>query len=87
MNEDALGAAGLAGLRRDAPACRIIIITAFGTIKNAVEATKLGAYAYLEKPVDNDELLLLIGRSLPVMVGPAELPAAVWMLTLPVWAI
>ena len=32
-------------------------------------------------------LLLLIGRSLPVMVGPAELPAAVWMLTLPVWAI
>ena len=56
----------LAGLRRDAPACRIIIITAFGTIKNAVEATKLGAYAYLEKPVDNDELLLLIGRALEV---------------------
>jgi DNA-binding NtrC family response regulator len=56
----------LAGLRRDVPACRIIIITAFGTIRNAVEATKLGAYAYLEKPVDNDELLLLIGRALEV---------------------
>ncbi len=56
----------LAGLRRDAPACRIIIITAFGTIRNAVEATKLGAYAYLEKPVDNEELQLLIGRALEI---------------------
>jgi DNA-binding NtrC family response regulator len=56
----------LAGLRRDCPACRIIIITAFGTIRNAVEATKLGAYAYLEKPVDNNELLLLIARALEV---------------------
>jgi two-component system response regulator AtoC len=48
------------------PKCRIIIITAFGTIKNAVEATKLGAYAYLEKPVDNEELLLMISRALEV---------------------
>jgi len=62
----------LAGLRRDAPACRIIIITAFGTIRNAVEATKLGAYAYLEKPVDNDELLLLIARALEVRRLEAE---------------
>jgi DNA-binding NtrC family response regulator len=56
----------LAGLRRDSPACRIIIITAFGTIRNAVQATQLGAYAYLEKPVDNEELLLLIARALEV---------------------
>jgi two-component system response regulator AtoC len=44
----------------------VIIVTAFGTIKNAVEATKLGAYDYLEKPVDNDELLLLTSRALEV---------------------
>jgi DNA-binding NtrC family response regulator len=44
----------------------VIIVTAFGTIKNAVEATKLGAYDYLEKPVDNDELLLLMSRALEV---------------------
>jgi DNA-binding NtrC family response regulator len=52
----------LAGLRELQPAPGIIIITAFGTIRNAVEATKLGAYAYLEKPIDNEELLLNIAR-------------------------
>jgi len=44
------------------PGVEIVIITAFGTIRNAVEATKLGAYAYLEKPVDNEELLLTLAR-------------------------
>ncbi len=62
----------LAGLRRGNPGCRIVIITAFGTIRNAVEATKLGAYAYLEKPVDNEELLLLISRALEVRKLEAE---------------
>jgi len=62
----------LAGLRRGSPGCRIVIITAFGTIRNAVEATKLGAYAYLEKPVDNEELLLLISRALEVRRLEAE---------------
>jgi DNA-binding NtrC family response regulator len=51
---------------------RIIILTAFGTIRNAVEATKLGAYAYLEKPVDNEELLLVIGRALEIRSLEAE---------------
>ncbi len=32
-------------------------------------------------------LFVLVGRSLPVMVGPSGLPACVWMLTLPVWAV
>lgn len=48
------------------PETDVIIITAFGTIKNAVEATRQGAYDYLEKPIDNDELLLLISRVLKV---------------------
>jgi DNA-binding NtrC family response regulator len=54
----------LSRVRKILPRCRTIIITAFGTIKNAVEATKLGAFAYLEKPVDNEELLLMISRAL-----------------------
>ena len=56
----------LAGLRGLRPGPDIVIITAFGTIRSAVEATKLGAYAYLEKPVDNEELLLTISRILEV---------------------
>jgi two-component system response regulator AtoC len=56
----------LAGLRQARPEPGIIIVTAFGTIRNAVEATKLGASAYLEKPVDNEELLLDITRILEV---------------------
>lgn len=44
----------------------VIIITAHGTIKSAVEATKIGAYDYLEKPVDNEELLLIISRALEI---------------------
>jgi len=54
------------------PKCRIVIITAYGTIKNAVEATRRGAYAYLEKPVDNDELILAIERALEVKQLEAE---------------
>jgi DNA-binding NtrC family response regulator len=56
----------LAGLRELRPGPEIIIITAFGTIRNAVEATKLGAYAYLEKPIDNDELLLNVSRIMEI---------------------
>jgi DNA-binding NtrC family response regulator len=56
----------LTGLRDLPDEPGIIIITAFGTIRNAVEATRLGATAYLEKPVDNEELLLNISRILEV---------------------
>jgi DNA-binding NtrC family response regulator len=52
----------LARLKETRPATGIVIVTAFGTIRSAVEATKLGAYAYLEKPVDNDEMLLVVAR-------------------------
>jgi DNA-binding NtrC family response regulator len=41
-----------------------IIMTAYGTIRSAVEAMKSGAFDYLSKPFDNDELLLLINRAL-----------------------
>jgi DNA-binding NtrC family response regulator len=46
----------------DPPA--VIIITAHGTIENAVEAIKIGAYDYLTKPVSSDELLHSIRRGL-----------------------
>jgi DNA-binding NtrC family response regulator len=42
----------------------VIIITAFGSIDSAVEAMKLGAFQYLTKPVDNDELIHVINNAL-----------------------
>ena len=44
------------------PQIAILIMTAYGTIKNAVEAMKAGAYDYLTKPLNQDELLLSLDR-------------------------
>ena len=41
----------------------VVIITAHGEVSLAVDAIKKGAYDYLEKPFDNDKLLLLIKRA------------------------
>ncbi len=46
------------------PEMPVILMTAYGTIKDAVTAMREGAYDYLEKPVDNDHLLALIRRAL-----------------------
>lgn len=43
-----------------------IFITAHGSIKNAVDAIKLGAYNFLAKPFDNDELTGIIAGALSV---------------------
>ncbi len=42
----------------------VIVMTAFGTIKDAVEAMKLGAFDYITKPFSLDEFRLLIERAL-----------------------
>src|SRR5512143_3150226 len=42
----------------------VIMITATKTVKTAVEAMKLGAYDYVTKPFDIDELRLIINRAL-----------------------
>ncbi|MBN1309087.1 MAG: sigma-54-dependent Fis family transcriptional regulator, partial [Chitinispirillaceae bacterium] len=42
----------------------IIVMTAFGTVDTAVKAMKMGAYDYLTKPVEHDELLLVVKRAL-----------------------
>jgi DNA-binding NtrC family response regulator len=45
------------------PAIPVVIMTAYGTIEGAVEAVKLGAFDYLKKPVDLEELKLLADRA------------------------
>jgi DNA-binding NtrC family response regulator len=54
----------LEGIRRINPEIPVIVMTAFGTVASAVDAMKRGAADYLTKPIDLDELDVLIGRTL-----------------------
>ena len=52
----------LGEIRRLNPEGVVVIMTAYGTVGTAVAAMREGAYDYLTKPIDLDELLLLIQR-------------------------
>ena len=51
-------------MREHCPETEMILLTAYGSVEDAVEAMKLGAYDYLSKPVDRRRLSLLIGKYL-----------------------
>src|SRR3954470_1617523 len=51
-------------IRMQYPEIAVIILTAFGSIENAVEAMQAGAYHYVTKPVQFPELSLVIDRAL-----------------------
>lgn len=53
-------------LQKRYPALPVILLTAHGTIPDAVEATKSGAFAFLTKPVDKDQLLEQLDKALKV---------------------
>jgi two-component system, NtrC family, response regulator GlrR len=48
------------------PGLKVILLTAHGTIPDAVQATQMGAFGFLTKPVDKQELLEQIKRALRV---------------------
>lgn len=54
----------LARLRDEDPSTLVIMISGHGTIDTAVEATRKGAYDFLEKPLDTDRLLVTLRRAL-----------------------
>lgn len=51
-------------IHRDYPEVPVLMITAFGTIQSAVQAMRSGAYDYLTKPIDYEELALSVSRVL-----------------------
>jgi len=63
----------LSDLRAAGVATPIVIITAQNTMANAIEAMKRGAYDYLTKPFDIDEVQLLVQRALEMTRQTADL--------------
>src|SRR5216684_3577580 len=58
------GIAILRQLRAEMPSVPVVMISGHGTIETAVEAIKIGAYDFIEKPFKSDRLLLLIARAI-----------------------
>jgi two-component system nitrogen regulation response regulator GlnG len=54
----------LSRLKAAAPETAVIVMTAHGSVRSAVTAMQRGAYDYLTKPFDNDEVRLLVERAL-----------------------
>jgi two-component system NtrC family response regulator len=54
----------LKAIKAKSPETLVIIITAFGTVDIAVEAMKAGAYDYITKPFNRDELKLIVAKAL-----------------------
>jgi DNA-binding NtrC family response regulator len=69
---------GLKGLdlleeaKRVAPVTPVIIITAFGTIESAIQAMRMGAYDYVTKPFQMDELVLTVRKALETRILKEE---------------
>jgi two-component system response regulator HydG len=58
------GLEALAEIKAFNPALPVILMTAYASVETAVEALKKGAYDYLTKPLDFDELKLTIRRAM-----------------------
>ncbi len=51
-------------IKQESPETSVIMMTAYGTIETAVSAMKRGAYEYISKPFNNDEVLHIIGNAM-----------------------
>ena len=54
----------LKGVKESSPQTEVVMVTAFATTENAVQAMKLGAYDYVLKPFKNDEFRLVVEKAL-----------------------
>jgi two-component system response regulator HydG len=58
------GLEALANIHAEHPQLPVIMVTAFSSVETAVEAMRQGAFDYLTKPVDIDQLFLVVERAL-----------------------
>ena len=62
----------LKSIKAHSPESLVIVITAFGTVDIAVEAMKIGAYDYITKPFNRDELRMTVAKALQLAGLSAE---------------
>ena len=60
---DGSGLEIISGWRKQFPQSPILALTAFATVENAVEAMKLGAFDFLRKPIQEEELVLVLRKA------------------------
>jgi DNA-binding NtrC family response regulator len=65
----------LARLQSTTPALPVILLTAHADVKTAVRATQLGAFDYITKPFDPDELVVVVRRALETRALKVEVEA------------
>ena len=70
---DADGLTLMREIRETHPSARYLIMTAYGSIRSAMEATRLGASDYMTKPVDVDELLISIRNAMRERIVEEEI--------------
>src|SRR6266511_89104 len=61
---DVYGIDLVAKLKEACPSAEVIMITGYGAVTEAIEATKAGAFYFMEKPVEFEELMALIERAI-----------------------
>ena len=61
---DGDGLSILKRIKQASPETQVIMMTAFSTVETAVEAMKLGAFHYVNKPFNLDEVILLVEKAL-----------------------
>ena len=59
-------------IRSRSPGLPVVMITAYATVESAVEAMKLGAYDYITKPFQTDEIRLVVQKALSASASSAK---------------
>lgn len=73
------GLKALEEMRRSNKDLAVIMLTAYGDVKSAVMAMKLGAYDYITKPFDKEDLSLIIRKTLEISRLTKHVPACLNM--------
>ena len=64
-------------IRAELPDTPVVLMTAFATISTAVQAMRVGAFDYVQKPFESDEILVIVERAIEHQKLVADNPGLV----------